>query len=84
MVVSGLPVRNGNRHAGEIATMSLDILSHVLSFRVRHRPDVQLKLRIGLHSGPCAAGMQYSRRCRHHLRHRHPSILTLPCFVQNN
>ena len=57
MVVSGLPEPNGERHASEIATMSLDLLSAVTtSFRVRHLPDRRLKLRCGLHTGPCAAG----------------------------
>lgn len=51
MVVSGLPIRNGNQHAGEIATVSLHLLSSVLSFKIRHRPHKQLKLRIGIHSG---------------------------------
>ncbi|XP_075764300.1 retinal guanylyl cyclase 1 isoform X2 [Pelodiscus sinensis] len=57
MVASGLPKRNGNRHAGEIANMSLDILSAVGSFRMRHMPDVPVRIRIGLHSGPCVAGV---------------------------
>ena len=51
MVVSGLPTRNENRHAGEIATMALDLLSSVTTFRIRHRPQTQLQMRIGLHSG---------------------------------
>ena len=51
MVVSGLPTRNGNKHAGEIATMALNLLSSVTLFRIRHRPDKQLQLRIGMHSG---------------------------------
>uniref|UniRef100_W5MJ10 Atrial natriuretic peptide receptor 1 n=1 Tax=Lepisosteus oculatus TaxID=7918 RepID=W5MJ10_LEPOC len=51
MVVSGLPVRNGKLHAREIARMSLALLEAVRSFRIRHRPDQQLKLRIGIHSG---------------------------------
>ena len=51
MVVSGLPVPNGNRHAGEIATMSLDLLHAVKSFHIRHKPGKQLQLRIGIHSG---------------------------------
>ena len=51
MVVSGLPQRNGIRHAGEIATMSLDLLHHIRTFRIRHIPDKQLQLRIGIHSG---------------------------------
>lgn len=51
MVVSGLPVRNGNLHAREIARMALALLNNVYKFKIRHRPNEQLKLRIGLHSG---------------------------------
>ena len=51
MVVSGLPVRNGNRHAGEIATMALHLLSSILTFKIRHMPETRLQLRIGMHSG---------------------------------
>lgn len=51
MVASGLPKRNGNRHAGEIANMSLDILSSVGTFKMRHMPEVPVRIRIGLHSG---------------------------------
>ena len=51
MVVSGLPVRNDNLHAGEIASMSLHLLEQIKSFKIRHRPNDTLKLRIGLHSG---------------------------------
>ncbi|KAM3857529.1 LOW QUALITY PROTEIN: retinal guanylyl cyclase 2 [Diretmus argenteus] len=57
MVASGLPVRNENRHAAEIANMSLDILSAVGTFKMRHMPEVPLRLRIGLHTGPCVAGV---------------------------
>ncbi|GAB6027732.1 Nitrogen permease reactivator protein [Chamberlinius hualienensis] len=57
MVVSGLPVRNGNLHAREIARMSLALLNAVKSFFIRHRPHEALKLRIGLHSGSCVAGV---------------------------
>lgn len=51
MVVSGLPERNGNRHAGEIARMSLDLLSATNTFKVRHHQDYRIQLRIGIHSG---------------------------------
>ena len=47
MVVSGVPVRNGNRHAAEIANAALCLLSAVISFKIRHRPRQQLQLRIG-------------------------------------
>ncbi|CAG9816745.1 unnamed protein product [Phaedon cochleariae] len=57
MVVSGLPERNGNSHAGEIARMSLALLEAVRKFRIRHRPTDPLKLRIGIHTGPCVAGV---------------------------
>ena len=56
MVASGLPQPNGDRHVTEIALMALDLLSEVTKFRIRHKPEVKLKLRIGLHTGPCAAG----------------------------
>lgn len=55
MVASGLPQRNGQRHAAEIANMSLDILSAVGSFRMRHMPEVPVRIRIGLHSGKSSA-----------------------------
>ncbi|CAG2180165.1 unnamed protein product [Oppiella nova] len=57
MVVSGIPVRNGLRHAREIARMALSLLNAVTSFKIRHRPNEQLMLRIGLHSGSCVAGV---------------------------
>ncbi|KAK2149866.1 hypothetical protein LSH36_433g00068 [Paralvinella palmiformis] len=57
MTVSGLPVRNGNRHVVEIADMATALLDEVLTFRIRHMPDRILHLRIGLHTGPCAAGI---------------------------
>lgn len=56
MVVSGLPVMNGKRHAREIARMSLALLNGVKSFKIRHRPDDKLKLRIGLHTGGLWSG----------------------------
>ena len=51
MCVSGLPVRNGSKHAGEIASMALDLLSQCGQFTIRHMPEVPMRLRIGLHSG---------------------------------
>jgi len=57
MVVSGLPIRNGHQHAEEIACMALHLLQSVEKFKIRHRPDEKLKLRIGIHSGPVCAGV---------------------------
>jgi len=58
MVVSGLPKTNGGRHVVEICGMALNLLDEVSRFTIRHRPDEMLKLRIGIHTGPCAAGQQ--------------------------
>ena len=57
MVASGLPVKNGNKHAAEIATMALDLLSGSSFFVVPHRPQDKLQLRIGIHTGPVVSGM---------------------------
>ncbi|XP_022087156.1 atrial natriuretic peptide receptor 1-like isoform X5 [Acanthaster planci] len=57
MVASGLPVRNGDFHAREVARMSLALLSAIKTFKIRHKPDRTLMLRIGLHSGPVVAGV---------------------------
>uniref|UniRef100_A0A9R1SH71 Guanylate cyclase n=2 Tax=Cyprinus carpio TaxID=7962 RepID=A0A9R1SH71_CYPCA len=57
MVASGVPNRNGNRHAAEMANMCLDILHCIGTFKMRHMPDVKVKIRIGLHSGPVVAGV---------------------------
>ncbi|XP_037038134.1 uncharacterized protein LOC119075714 isoform X2 [Bradysia coprophila] len=56
MVVSGLPVRSPD-HAEQIATMALDLLHQSGSFEIKHLPGVPLQLRIGLHTGPCCAGV---------------------------
>ncbi|XP_030323544.1 atrial natriuretic peptide receptor 2 [Calypte anna] len=57
MVVSGLPVRNGKLHAREIVRMALALLEAVKTFKIRHRPNDQLHLRIGVHTGPVCAGV---------------------------
>nr|CAQ64670.1 guanylate cyclase C type 2 [Anguilla anguilla] len=57
MVASGLPNRNGNRHAVDISRMALDILSFMGTFRLQHLQELPVWIRIGVHSGPCAAGV---------------------------
>ncbi|ELT94874.1 hypothetical protein CAPTEDRAFT_158976 [Capitella teleta] len=57
MVVSGAPDRCKD-HAVQIANMSLALLESVThTFNIEHYPDKPLELRIGLHSGPCVAGV---------------------------
>ncbi|CAH0715318.1 unnamed protein product, partial [Brenthis ino] len=57
MVASGLPVRNGNKHATEIASMALELLEATSMCRLPHRPDQTLCMRSGIHTGPCVAGI---------------------------
>ncbi|KAK2101305.1 Heat-stable enterotoxin receptor [Saguinus oedipus] len=50
MVASGLPKRNGNRHAVDIAKMALEILSFMGTFELEHLPGLPIWIRIGVHS----------------------------------
>lgn len=51
MVVSGLPERNGNKHAGEIASMALRLVSYLKTFKISHMQGTTLQFRIGIHTG---------------------------------
>uniref|UniRef100_A0A8C7FVR8 Guanylyl cyclase C n=1 Tax=Oncorhynchus kisutch TaxID=8019 RepID=A0A8C7FVR8_ONCKI len=57
MVASGLPRRNGNRHAVDIAHMALDILAFVGTFQLQHLPGIPLWIRIGVHSATLSLPM---------------------------
>jgi len=51
LVASGLPTRNGDRHAPEIATFSLQILKFVEHYKIPGYPETQLRIRVGIHTG---------------------------------
>ncbi|KAI9206592.1 adenylate and guanylate cyclase catalytic domain-containing protein [Polychytrium aggregatum] len=57
MVASGVPRRNNDRHACEIADMALHMLSAISTFSLPDRPELKLRMRIGMHSGPVVAGV---------------------------
>ncbi|VDM41321.1 unnamed protein product [Toxocara canis] len=57
LCVSGLPKRNGNEHAREIANMALGFVQSLRTFRVVQMPDERINIRIGIHTGPCVAGV---------------------------
>ena len=45
MVASGLPERNGDRHAAEIANLCLELIAITPSIMVMHDPSMRLKIR---------------------------------------
>ncbi|XP_022699690.1 atrial natriuretic peptide receptor 1-like [Varroa jacobsoni] len=57
LVASGVPIPNGNEHAREIARMAILLRENLTTFKIRHLPKRKLQLRIGIHSGPCVAGV---------------------------
>jgi len=57
MIVSGLPIRNGDKHANEIATCAMDLICSIKDFKIRHMPDTVMQLRVGLHTGNVVAGV---------------------------
>lgn len=65
MVVSGLPQPNGSRHASEIATMALHILSAVHQFKIEHKETLKIQVRIGINTGPVVAGVVGSKMPRY-------------------
>ncbi|KAK6759476.1 hypothetical protein RB195_021202 [Necator americanus] len=57
MVASGVPNENEGRHVIEIAECSLDIREESYTYVVAHCPDFKIRVRIGFHCGPIAAGV---------------------------
>nr|QNG40938.1 NIT domain GCY 6 [Placozoa sp. H4] len=58
MVASGVPKRLSDRkHTAEIATMAMEILTNMERIKIPHAPVNQLRMRIGIHTGPCVAGV---------------------------
>ena len=57
IVVSGLPEKNGDRHAGEIALLSLELIDSIKGFEIPHIPGTFLNMRVGLHTGACVAAI---------------------------
>ncbi|XP_069132003.1 atrial natriuretic peptide receptor 1-like [Argopecten irradians] len=56
MVASGLPIRNGSQHVSEICRMALDLLGQISTHQLNNVVD-KVKLRIGIHTGPCVTGV---------------------------
>ncbi len=57
MVASGVPIRNGDKHAEEICNMAIALLESLECIEVPHKPGHHLQMRMGIHSGSCVAGV---------------------------
>ena len=57
LCVSGLPKRNGVDHVKHIAELSLQLIRALEHFSIPSLPGEKIRLRIGLHSGNCVAGV---------------------------
>ena len=51
LCILGLPQRNGNKHASEIASMALDLQKCIEGLAIPHKPGIKMNLRIGIHTG---------------------------------
>ncbi|XP_045521207.1 guanylate cyclase 32E [Pieris brassicae] len=56
MVVGGLP-DHCSRHAAEVASLALHMLDAIPNIKINGLPTAKLRIRIGIHSGQCAAGV---------------------------
>uniref|UniRef100_A0A0N4ZDR2 Guanylate cyclase n=1 Tax=Parastrongyloides trichosuri TaxID=131310 RepID=A0A0N4ZDR2_PARTI len=57
MCVSGLPNKNGYLHVKEISCLSITLVKKLPEFKISHLPYEVIKVRIGIHSGSCVAGV---------------------------
>ncbi|VDD85618.1 unnamed protein product [Enterobius vermicularis] len=62
LCVSGVPERNGNRHAKEIADMALDVIRATGKIRINHLPEEKICLRVGIHSGDISYALDYLQK----------------------
>ena len=55
MVVSGLPIRTENNIVS-IVNLALELRHFVTHHQIANHPDKHMRIRIGIHTGQCAAG----------------------------
>ncbi|VBB27749.1 unnamed protein product [Acanthocheilonema viteae] len=57
MMASGVPSENGGQHIFEIAEIALEIREKTFTYKIISAPNWHLRVRIGFHCGPIAAGV---------------------------
>ncbi len=67
MVTSGVPIRNGDKHATEICKLAITLVDCIKDIAIPHIPEEHLQVRIGIHSGPCVAGVAGIKMPRYQL-----------------
>ena len=61
LVASGIDKQIGDKHASEIASLALGVLRGTSMLVIPHKPEEQLLIRMGIHSGPVIGGVQSSK-----------------------
>uniref|UniRef100_A0A0N5BGH1 Guanylate cyclase n=1 Tax=Strongyloides papillosus TaxID=174720 RepID=A0A0N5BGH1_STREA len=57
MVVSGIPQENGVNHLANLADVTLGMMEFLQTYIIPHKKKEKLRIRLGLHTGPVAAGV---------------------------
>ena len=77
MLSSGLPIRNGTKHAGEMCAFSLVVLQHLEGMEIAHIPGRMMQLRIGIHTGTNKL-CSMVKRCRLSIGPCNDAVITGP------
>ena len=67
MVASGLPERNGDQHAAEIANLAIALQSITPTIVVPHDTSRRLQIKMGIHTGATIAGVGACIYCILHI-----------------
>ncbi|KAF7635102.1 Guanylate cyclase, partial [Meloidogyne graminicola] len=57
MVASGIPQEIGVRHLMHLSDVALEIMAFLKNYEIPHMKPQKIRIRIGLHTGPVAAGV---------------------------
>jgi PAS domain S-box-containing protein len=64
VIAAGVPNTNAT-HASDLATMALHVLQSIDKFRFSMNPDLKVRVRVGINSGPVVAGLVGTKMSRY-------------------